>query len=222
MQLGALVSDSANAHLFCENVSFVMNRLLIILLLMHTLTCLGVRQQKSSIIHGQEVHQYIENASFLMATAATVGYGDSTIDHNAEDTNVTYMYGISIIICALVFFSFMQSTFSILFKKLGAAKFTSETELGEIEDWITLRNRMGPMPIPRKFEKVTKGYLRYVSQHDHSILMDSPFHEELPHHVQMKLENVVFHNLLIQFHFLKNLKNDLLAAQIVKDATTEW
>ena len=189
---------------------------------MHTLTCLCIRQQDLSALKEDGVSEYILNASFLMTTAATVGYGDSTVDHDAQDPETTYLFGISIMISALIFFSFMQTTFSSLFKKVSAAKAVMENEYSQIEEWIIVRNRMGVTAMPRKLEKMVKGYLRYVSQHDSGIVINSEYHGRLAYSTQIKLEKVLFHNVVIQFKFLKQLANEQLAGHMLKSATTEW
>lgn len=200
----------------------MLNRVGIVWLIMHILTCVCIRQQDPSSLTGRRLSGYIDNTYFMMSTASTVGYGDFTIDHKRTyDTELTLLFGVFIMILALGFFSFMQSTFFSLRARFQAAESEHRKEINSIEEWMVLRNMRGKRALSFAYEHKVKALLRYVSRHDHSVVINSDWHKQLPDAVQYLVEIEIMRNLVVKFHFLKNLGDEKLGISIVRNASIE-
>ena len=205
-----------------ENISFILNRLLVIWLLLHTLTCICIRQQDAASLVGRQLSGYISDTYFMMSTASTVGYGDVTVDHRRKrDVELTYLFGIMIMILALVFFSYMQSTFNSLRSRWQAATSEVENESHLIDEWITLRNVRGHKPLNFQLEKQIKTLLHYTWQNSHSSVLLSDWHRNLPWSIQNLLDQQIMHNFILKFEMLKDLQDEQLAISILRLATPE-
>ena len=210
------------AHISLGNFAFILNRLVIIWFLLHLLTCVCIRQQDPASLVGRQLSGYISDTYFMMSTASTVGYGDVTVDHKRKtDVELTYLFGILIMILALVFFSYMQSTFNSLRSRWQAATSELEKESHLIEEWITLRNVRGYKPLTFQLEKQVKSLLHYMWQSNQASVLQSDWHRNLPWDTQYLLEKEIMNNVILKFQILRDLNDEALAISLLRQAAPE-
>ena len=212
-----LFENKVVAHIMLGNWAFIVNRLAIVWLMLHTLTCLCIRQQDPVTFIGAQLAGYIGNSYFMMSTASTVGYGDVTVDHTrTTDVEVTYLFGVLIQIFALGFFSYMQSTLGSLGNRwtLAVNEWVKEYEI--LEEWMTLRNLRGYKPLDYHLERQIKTLIRYTWLNDHSSILKSEWHENLPYAIQHEVEEEIMHNVIHDFKILRRLGDQDLAISIIR------
>ena len=124
-------------------------------------------------------------------------------------------------ILALVFFSYMQSTFNSLRSRWQAAESQIRRETNLIEEWMVLRNTRGKRALTFSYEQKVKSLLRYVSRHDHSVVVESEWYRRLPDLIQYQLEKELMKNAVLQFGFLRDLEDDRLAISILRQSSVE-
>lgn len=131
------------------------------------------------------------------------------------------MFGILIMILALVFFSYMQSTFNSLRSRWQAATSETTKQMHLIEEWLTLRNVSGNKALTFQFEKQIKSLVQYMGQSDQSSVFQSEWYQKLPDKTQYLLEKEVMQNLVMKFEILKALNDHDLAISLLKRAVPE-
>lgn len=160
-----MIPYSIEANKYRKLIETFLKNFISVFCLAHIAACLWIRNYGQ--LTKSPIDDYNSAIYFLITTAATVGYGDITVDHK-RDNNVAgrYIFASSLMIFALIFFAYVQSLITSLLLNFQAVDLKVKAKVEEFEDWLAVRNMTAGVVIEYRYEKNIKEFFDYINKYD--------------------------------------------------------
>ena len=205
MQIIDFFKLSSGAYRRMRFLGGVLTSFSILYLTSHFLACSWIRI--NNFISKSTTEDYIISYYFLFATATTLGYGDSTVDHK-KTTNVfgRYLFATLIMVFALIFYAFVQSKIRSIISDFDALESIFDSHVNEFEEWMIIRNMTPGVVITAKFEKSLTHFFNYMLRNDlYSVLNMNGFIDRISYNERMEIISCATEHIISRFDFFKPL-----------------
>jgi hypothetical protein len=209
-----LIPYSLSSRIKKVLITKFLNNCLVIYMIAHFVSCCFIRiDQKYS---GDVDKDYIDSFYFVLSTAATIGYGDVTVQHQKTSrTEYRYLFATLVILFAISFFVHVQSFISRMIESWNYACLQESEIISGIDDWLAVRNQTPNVCISWSYEKKVKEYYVYLKTSDfNTVLKSNSYFEQLDYDTQMMILGHVTEDFRHKFQEFFNTLNMSCAIEL--------
>jgi len=165
----------------------MLNNIFVIYLISHFISCCFIRID--GLFTEDSINDYIDGFYLMFATAASIGYGDITLQHKKEEAVFgRYAFACLLIYLSIVFFVHIQLFLSNLVKEWNQAKIMYREASNSIDDWFAAINLTPGVCISGKYERMVKDYFLDLAPNNFkTVVEESEFFSKLEYRDQRSL-----------------------------------